>query len=366
LVGGFVVRQPSPIRIKLSNRTFWHRGLDSGAETFHAHVLAVRPGTRGEVGEALMFKAEVKSWEASAPFNGYDSRLDVPDGTNLNQNAWLTLKLRIKFNFVDPKNTVTGLTVQRDGKWYAKDADGWLFPMLHWGEAYKNKFKTQFQQHAEKVWNWQFVLITPRTYQDLDVTNFSSGGGWLVRPNVLCLFRIELSDTNPHKTINVVNLDWAPGQVVNIDTTKNPNPKTITKFNSGTSRSDDSDYDDADLFRPYMFNKKENVWHDTIGHEVGHALGQDHIMILKGDNTCKTAEDGSNAKACYGTANVDKFNIMGGGDRIYLLNAISWRQRIALHTNGTTTPDNWGVTGVMSTLPRKMALGASLVGVPIF
>jgi hypothetical protein len=319
-----------------------------------------------------MFKAEVKSFEASAPFNGYDSRLDVPDGTNLNQNAWLTLTLRVKLNFADPKNPVPGLTIQRDGKWYAQDwsldrKSGWLFPLLHWGEAYKEKFRKQFQQHAEKVWNWQFVLITPRTYQDLDVTNFSSGGGWLIRPNVLCLFRLVLTDTNPHKTINVVNLDWTAGQVVNNDPVKNPNPKTISKpFDAGTFRSDDSDYDDADLFKPYMYNKKDNVWHDTIGHEIGHALGQDHIMILKGDNTCKTAAEGTGANACYGSTEWDKYNIMGKGDRIYLLNAVSWRQRIALHTNGTTTADNWAVTGVMSTPPRKMALGASLVGTPTF
>ena len=89
-------------------------------------------------------------------------------------------------------------------------------------------------------------------------------------------------------------------------------------------------------------------------------------MILEGDTSCMTPADGSNAKACYGKTEWDKRNIMGKGDRLYLLNAISWRQRIALHTQGATTADKWGVTDVVTTPPRKMALGASLIGVPSF
>ncbi len=318
-----------------------------------------------------MFKAEVKSFEASAPYNRYDSLLEVPNGKNPNQNAWLTIKLRVKLNFADKNNPVPGLTIQKNGKWYAQDwslnrTSGWLFPLLTWGDAYKDKFRKQFQQHAEKVWNWQFLLITPRNYSELDYTSFD-GPGWLVRPNVLCLFRLEITDSNPHRTINVVNLDWTTTQVVNNDPTTHPNPKNITKpFDAGTFRSDASDYDDADLFKPYMYNKKDNVWHDTIGHEIGHALGQDHIMILQGDETCKTPTEGTGADACYGKTEWDKYNIMGKGDRIYLLNAISWRQRMALHTQGKTTADNWQPTGIMNTPPRKMALGASLIGVPTF
>jgi hypothetical protein len=52
---------------------------------------------------------------------------------------------------------------------------------------------------------------------------------------------------------------------------------------------------------------------------------------------------------------------MGGGDRLYLINAVSWRERIAVHAKGTQAAD-WGVTGIWSTPPRKMALEASLVG----
>src|SRR5262249_37829935 len=155
--GSFIVSAPVPRRFKF--RCAW----------------CVR--ARAELSGGPMFKAEVKSFEASAPFNRYDSLLEVPSGNNPSQNAWLTLKLRVKLNFADKNNPVPDLTIQKDGKWYAQDwsldrKSGWLFPLLTWGDAYKDMFRKQFQQHAEKVWNYQFVLITPRTYAELDVTNF--------------------------------------------------------------------------------------------------------------------------------------------------------------------------------------------------
>jgi len=51
-----------------------------------------------------MFKVKVTAGEAASPYNTYDSILEVPSGTDPNQNAWLTLQLRIKLNFADSKN----------------------------------------------------------------------------------------------------------------------------------------------------------------------------------------------------------------------------------------------------------------------
>jgi len=74
-----------------------------------------------------MLKEQVTASEASAPYNIYDSILEKPKGNNPDQNAWLTLQLRVKLNFADSKNMVSGLTVVQGGKLFARDTDGYLF-----------------------------------------------------------------------------------------------------------------------------------------------------------------------------------------------------------------------------------------------
>ncbi len=81
-------------------------------------------------------------------------------------------------------------------------------------------------------------------------------------------------------------------------------------------------------------------------------------MGLKGDPQYAFGGANANAQAAYGVGSADKFdawNIMGGGDRIYLLNAISWQQRIALHT-GRPVAD-WSATGIMNTPTRTLPTG---------
>jgi hypothetical protein len=56
----------------------------------------------------------------------------------------------------------------------------------------------------------------------------------------------------------------------------------------------------------------------------------------------------------------DAWNIMGRGCRLYLLNAVSWKERIAIHTS--TTSNQWDVTGVMETPTRRMPAGLMNLG----
>jgi hypothetical protein len=330
-----------------------------------------------------MFKDKIKAAEVRAPFNTYDSLLELAKGNDPTRNATLTLQLRVELNFVDSKRAPKGpgnsgrRVLGSDGKWYAQDAEGWRFPLLDWSRAFKEKFRKGFQKKAEKVWNQQFLLLTPSDYEELDHPNFRAPP-WRLRPNVLCLFQLEFAETNVHRTINVYNLNLRTRRIQNVDTVTYPKGGRVGTFDSGTWASDETNYDDRDLFAPYVWNAKHKVMHDTIGHEIGHALGQEHILPLRrragnyvkdkhsyrtgtnriapatGDLMCETPADGQNALPCYGTKQVDQFNIMGSGDRIYMVNAISWRERIALHTD--TKPSDWGVTGQVRIPPRMVAV----------
>lgn len=328
-----------------------------------------------------MFKATIKAAEATAPYDTFDSILEIPSGSDPNQNAWLTLQLRIKLKFADSKNTVPGLTVQDStGRWCAKDSDGYLFPLLDWPAHLVDRFQREFIKVAEKAWNWQFVLKTPGTYSDLDYPS----GNFTIRPNVLCLFRMSLIGPSgglydpspaagplrtgpPHRTINVVNLSLAttqvslaPGVVPSANT---PPTKLIPRVEGLSWRSNASNYDDSDLFNPSFWNNDHSILSNTVGHEVGHALGQCHIMGLKGIAAYKLNGAQANSLPAYGVGSSDPLdvqNIMGGGYRLYLLNAVSWQERIALHTG--LPASQWIATGMMDTPTRKMAAALTNTG----
>ena len=321
-----------------------------------------------------MIKATVTAAEAASPYNTYDSILEVPAGTDPNQNAWLTLQLRIKLNFADSKNQVAGLTVQRGGTWYAKDTDGYLFPLLDWPAHLIARFQREFVQVAQRTWNYQFVLITPMTYSGLDFP--AKVGDLTIRPNVLCLFRLSLlnsagtpiDNTNAagplragaaHRTINIVNLSLAT-RSVSLDTGVTAGPgkpavRPLTTVDGLAWRSNADSYDDSDLFNPTWENKEHKVLSNTVGHEIGHALGQCHVMGLKGIAAYRFTGPNANDPAAYGAGSpdpLDAWNIMGRGCRLYLLNAVSWKERIAIHTS--TTANQWDATGVMETPTRRM------------
>ncbi len=341
-------------------------------------VTAPNPSSLNSLGGTpprKVFRPIIKAADGSYPWNGFDSALEIPNGDNAKQNAWLTLQLRIKLNFCDSKNQTGGRMVQNGGRWYAKDVDDYLFPALDWTPDLIDKFMRGFVKRAQDTWNYQFLLTTPRDYDGLDYdADWRAATPLRVRPNVICLLRVAvigpgglldnspsagpLRTGGPHRTINVFNLDkttrsvnLAPGVPATATT---PNRKSFSTFNDGSFRSDADDYDDSDLFRPRVVDAAHKVNHNTIGHEIGHALGQAHVRGLNGDDACAISAATGNDSRCYGV-DVDGWDIMGGGDRLYLVNAVSWQRRMDQHTGVAAAL--WAASGVMQTPPRSLPLG---------
>ncbi len=289
-------------------------------------------------------RPNISAEQAQSPFNRYDSSLEFPKRTSMlykQQNAWLTLKMRIRLNFIDPGDQSGDLTHHVNGKWYAKDADDELLPIRPWTAQHREKFRKSFKKEAEETWNYQFVLQTPINYAGLDHTVSTWNepvAHWRVRPNVICLYRLDLVNKNQHYTIDVVDLNFMKPREVYEYNKKHGTNIRIT-WGDGGFRSD---------MRTLTFQDSAR----TIGHEIGHGLGQAHIMPLLGKKCSSSGPEGFNARDCYGKSKMERDNIMGRRDRIYLVNAISWQKRMAIHCPGPY-PSSWRPTGIRNTPPRK-------------
>src|SRR5262245_28605386 len=104
-------------------------------------------------------KYMVKAGEAPDPFDRYDSSLVVPRNDSPEENASLILELKVRLNFVDATNANNRVIRSSGGDAYARDYDGWFFPIVHWTQAERQKFSALFKKRAEQFWNERFVLF---------------------------------------------------------------------------------------------------------------------------------------------------------------------------------------------------------------
>lgn len=253
--------------------------------------------------------------------NEFDSRLEMPNGKDPNQNAWLTITVNYTLNFADSKNPVPGLIVNQGGKFYAKPTNptASMVPIKDWDLESRSKFVKRFAQ-AESFWNYKFLLITPDDYDAFDFTSWA-GPGWICRPNVICLFRLKSGGSPNHLPINVVR-------------------------GEGDFRSSQTTYDDDD------------VNDSTVHHELGHTLDQLHIRALLGDVFCL---NDINNDICYKEPPGVAPNIMGSGTGLIPQNAKAWHELIAKHTE--TPQTKWKVSMATNVPPRKLQMGFEVRGV---
>lgn len=160
-------------------------------------------------------------------------------------------------------------------------------------------------QQGEQIWNHKFLIKPPADFDKLD---YSSGSfpGYVLRPNILCLFRME-SGAKRSATFNVVRIT---PDIFSDPKYEVPNYQTKkTKPAKNGFRSHRSLLTDGDVYTP------------GLGHDLGHAINEDHILALEGDAQCKVDP---NPQRCYGLTPEELRNIMGTGTEITEINVGPW------------------------------------------
>ena len=221
------------------------------------------------------------------------SKLEIPKGDDPNQNAWLTLTLYYSLNFLDRKSRGDGKVIVKPkdyDEWCALDAGDYVWPIVDWDARSQEAFKKRYEL-ATGFWNRRFLIRPPAEFDALDF-RCDAVPNCVIRPNILCLFRMEASRENAH-TVDAVRLNYEhydEGEIQNISAGK-PSKQFRAGFGAHSQLLEDR--------QPY----------NIIGHEVGHAIGLDHIGVMKHYPECKKHED-RNKQICYGKGK-DRLDPMG-------------------------------------------------------
>lgn len=224
----------------------------------------------------------------------WDALLDT-DVCDAYNNADLTITLKMGFKQINPPGGAATGTYHDYG-----DPSSPARKIVRWTPAEWAKWKSNFLASAQEYWHGKFWLIN-----DFSVLDYEDNGV-KYRPNIWCKFILVGGDAATgkyHHTIEVVRLD-----------------KSETWFGSHSRLYDSLD---TNLVQKGTDSKGQPIMQRAHVHEVGHLLGLGHVDI--GKPHCP-ANGNTNASACYGVKDADKYAVMGQGMQLRVKNANPWRK----------------------------------------
>lgn len=290
-------------------------------------------------------------------FGQFDAVLDT-SGVDAHTNAQLTITLKV-FLRKNGGAPVAGSTISRQsmggtrvrpfGRRQMSDMEGHRFEFANFAPDRWDAFTSFYQREGQRFWTGNFWLSMHDSYdasawgETLGSRPESRGHSatltpyTVIHPAVDCHFALRLVNDHSHKTIDVYNI------VRNL---------TPVRGNSGATfpfRADDSHYDQSAIGSATHLG---NIGADelmcvpgftsqrTFLHEIGHALGLEHVGVNMRIEGCFDTDD-HNITICYGNTLRTRENIMGAGESLSWHEALPWRRAMEVLTG--TTRHSWQV-----------------------
>ena len=228
--------------------------------------------------------------------SSWDALLDTSACDKYN-NAELTITIKLGFRQINPAGGALTGTYHDYG-----DPRATARKIDKWSKTAWEVWKLNFIQSAQQYWDAKFWLINNFSLMDYD------DAGIKYIPNIWCRFKLLGADASPgfksHHTIDVVRLN-----------------KSETWFGSHSTLYDSLDTNSVPKGTD---SKGQSIMQRAHVHEVGHLLGLPHVDV--GKPHCPPAN--TNASACYGVTDRDKYSVMGQGMQLRDSHVNPWRQAI--------------------------------------